>query len=73
MAKKEKRYLVEVTTDTNYCGICAGGVQFAYGKAEIPEGRMVQWYKEHEGYKVTEIADEATEATEEKATKAAKS
>lgn len=72
-AKKEKRYLVEVETDANYCGICAGGVQFAYGKAEIPEGRMAEWYREHDGYKVTEIADEATEATEEKATKAAKS
>ena len=59
-AKKEvKKYLVEVTGNTQYCGICAGGVQFANGKAEIPEGRMVEWFKEHEGYKVTEITEAA--------------
>jgi hypothetical protein len=59
-AKKEvKKYLVEVASNPQYCGICAGGVQFANGKAEIPEGRMVQWFKEHEGYKVTEITEEA--------------
>lgn len=60
-AKKEtvKKYLVEVTGNPEYCGICAGGVQFANGKAEIPEGRMVQWYKEHAGYKVTEITEAA--------------
>lgn len=59
-AKKEvKKYLVEVTGNPQYCGICAGGVQFANGKAEIPEGRMVEWFKEHEGYKVTEITEAA--------------
>jgi len=60
-AKKEnqKKYLIEVAGNPQYCGICAGGVQFANGKAEIMEGRMVQWYQEHEGYKVTEIAEAA--------------
>lgn len=60
-AKKEtvKKYLVEVEGNPEYCGICAGGVQFANGKAEIPEGRMVRWYQEHKGYKVTEITEAA--------------
>ena len=31
----------------------------AYGKAQITGGRMVDWFREHEGYEVTEItADE---------------
>jgi len=58
-AKKTKMYLIEVISNPEYCGTCAGGVQFAHGKAQIPEGRMVEWYREHQGYKVTEIAEAA--------------
>lgn len=50
--EKEKVYIVETPVE-NFCGIGAGGVQFAYGKAEICEGWVLDWYKEH-GYKVTE-------------------
>lgn len=55
--KKEegKKYLVKVTTNPNFCGIDAGGVQFANGEAIIGEGTMVNWFKEHEGYSVTEV------------------
>lgn len=58
-AKKAKKYLIEVEGNPKYCGICAGGIQFANGKAEIHEGRMVEWFKEHQGYKVTEITEAA--------------
>ena len=58
-AKKQKMYLIEVIGNKDYVGNGAGGVQFAYGQAKIPEGRMVRWYQEHEGYKVTEITEEA--------------
>ncbi len=62
MAKKEKKvtgYEIKVVTNPNFCGLDAGGVQFAYGKALITGGRMVEWFREHEGYQVTEItADE---------------
>ena len=37
----------------NFCGVGAAGVQFAYGKAEVHEGWVLDWFKEH-GYKVTE-------------------
>jgi len=47
-----KVYIVE-TPVKNYNGVGAGGVQFAYGKAEVNEGWVLDWYKEH-GYKVTE-------------------
>lgn len=47
-----EKYIVE-TPVVNYCGIGAGGVQFAYGKAEVCAGTVLEWYKEH-GYKVTE-------------------
>jgi hypothetical protein len=52
MAAKAKKYIVE-TPVKNYCGVGAGGVQFAYGKAEVAEGWVLDWFKEH-GYTVTE-------------------
>lgn len=68
-AKKAKTvtgYEVKVASNPDFCGIGAGGVQFAYGKAQITEGRMVEWFREHEGYEVTEItADEETTAPAE--------
>ncbi len=47
-----KVYIVE-TPVKDFCGIGAAGVQFAYGKAEVHEGWVLDWYKEH-GYKITE-------------------
>lgn len=64
-AKKTKKvtgYEIKVVTNPSFCGIDAGGVQFSYGKAQITEGRMVEWFREHEGYEVTEIAVEDDEA-----------
>ena len=49
-----KKYLVEVTANPNYCGIGAGGVQFANGRAVIESARMAAWFREHKGYTVTE-------------------
>lgn len=48
----EKVYIVETPVE-GYCGIGAAGVQFAYGKAEVHEGWVLEWFREH-GYKVTE-------------------
>lgn len=45
-----KTFIVK-TKDPNYCGIGAGGVQFAYGRAEVNEGWVLDWYREH-GYAV---------------------
>lgn len=49
----EKVYIVE-TPVQGFCGVGAGGVQFAYGKAEVRPGWVLDWYREH-GYKVTEM------------------
>lgn len=58
-AKKVTGYEIKVVTNPNFCGVDAGGVQFSYGKAQITGGRMVEWFREHDGYEVTEItADE---------------
>lgn len=46
-----------------YVGIGAGGVQFAYGRAEVNEGWVCDWYRE-KGYEVEEITDK-TENTKE--------
>ena len=43
-------YIVK-TPNPDYCGIGAGGVQFAYGQAEVNEGWVLDWYRER-GYKV---------------------
>ncbi len=57
MAKKKKAqtYIVE-TPVKNYCGVGAGGVQFAYGKAEVQSGWVLNWYIE-KGYKVKPKVD----------------
>lgn len=61
MAKKkaEKVYIVEAPVK-NFCGVGAAGVQFAYGKAEVKDGWVLNWFKEH-GYTVTEKVEEAAE------------
>lgn len=51
-ATNEKVFIVE-TPVKNFCGVGAGGVQFAYGKAEVCSGWVLDWYREH-GYMVTE-------------------
>lgn len=61
----EKVFIVE-TPVKDFCGVGAAGVQFAYGKAEVCEGWVLDWFREH-GYKVTEKAaapDAAAEAAE---------
>lgn len=47
-----KMYVVK-TPVKDFCGIGAGGVHFANGQAEIPEGWVLDWYRER-GYKITE-------------------
>ena len=47
-----------------YVGIGAGGVQFAYGRAEVNEGWVCDWYKE-KGYTVEEIVEKAADETKE--------
>lgn len=51
---KEKGFIVKVTGNPTYCGIGAGGVQFANGEAHITSERMAEWFREHEGYEVIE-------------------
>lgn len=53
-AVKPKSWIVSVINGSTYCGIGAGGVQFANGRAEITSKRMADWFKEHEGYNVIE-------------------
>lgn len=49
-----KKYVVKVDSNPNYCGIGAGGVQFANGQAVIESERMAAWFREHNGYTVTD-------------------
>ena len=49
--KKEKVYIVKAPVK-DYVGVGAAGVHFANGQAEVREGWVLDWYKEH-GYTVT--------------------
>ena len=57
------KYLVHSPVE-NFVGIGAGGVQFAYGRAEIYEGWVLDWYRE-KGYKITKIEDKSAKAIED--------
>ena len=63
MANKKavKTYIVKVKNNEGFCGKGAGGVQFANGKAENVSERMANWFKEHEGYEVTEMKETPAE------------
>ena len=60
--KTAKVFIVESPVK-NFCGINAGGVHFAYGKAEVNEGWVLNWYRQH-GYKVTPKTDKSDKGDE---------
>ena len=62
--KTEKVYIVE-TPVKNFVGVGAAGVQFAYGKAEVKEGWVLEWFKK-KGYKVTEKPEAEKPEAEDK-------
>lgn len=51
----EKCWKITVENNSNYCGVDAGGVQFANGTAICHSARIADWFSEHPGYKVEEI------------------
>ena len=52
-ATQDKGYIVKVKSNPAFCGIGAGGVQFANGEAHVTSERMAEWFREHNGYEVT--------------------
>lgn len=54
-ATKEKEYIISVDDNPNFCGIGAGGTQFALGKARIKNEGLARWFSEHKGYTVKEV------------------
>ena len=54
---KVKTYIVSVDKNPDYCGIGAGGAQFAHGKATITSDRLASWFNEHDGYTVAEAKE----------------
>ena len=50
--EKNPSWLVKVKNNPNFCGIGAGGIQFANGEAVVTSGRMAEWFREHDGYEV---------------------
>ena len=62
------KYIIKVETNPTFCGIDAGGVQFANGQAIIEECPLLNWFREHEGYSVGAVEENAEAVAEEKAT-----
>lgn len=52
-ATQDRGYIVKVKSNPAFCGIGAGGVQFANGEAHVTSERMAEWFREHNGYEVT--------------------
>ena len=48
-------YIVKVKNNKEFCGIGAGGTQFANGEATVTNVRLARWFKEHPGYDVEEV------------------
>lgn len=70
----DKKYIVKVTENPEYCGVGAGGAQFANGQATITNEWLANWFRSHDGYTVEEVAQaveqpkpEDTDGAEEKA------
>lgn len=51
-AAEPQVFIVEAPVK-DYVGVGAAGIHFANGKAEVREGWVLDWYREH-GYTVTE-------------------
>ena len=50
-------YKVKVTTNPNFCGVDAGGVQFAHGEAVITDASMASWFQAHVGFSVVLVSN----------------
>ena len=61
-----KKYIIKVETNPSFCGIDAGGVQFANGQAIIEECPLVEWFREHEGYSVKAVDEKPSKKAAEK-------
>lgn len=66
---KGKTYIITVDGNPQYCGVGAGGAQFAHGQATITDDRMASWFQEHEGYIVTEVTDKSATSGNKSANK----
>lgn len=62
--KNNKQWKVTVESNPGFCGVDAGGVQFAHGEAVVESQRLADWFKKHKGYKVTEVKAAAANAAE---------
>lgn len=49
-----KNFIIRTTNIPNFTGVDAGSVAFANGTATISDARMVEWFREHDGYSVEE-------------------
>lgn len=54
--KNEVKKYVVTSPIKNYSGKSAAGIQFAYGKAIVYDGWVLNWFKER-GYKVEEYKE----------------
>lgn len=56
--KGVKTYIITVNNNPDFCGVGAGGVQFANGTARTTRERLAAWFKERGGAYTVEEATE---------------
>lgn len=52
-----RSWIIKVESNPDYCGVGAGGTQFANGKAVTTSERMADWFREHKGYVVEQVKE----------------
>lgn len=56
--KTVKTYIITVNNNPDFCGVGAGGVQFANGTARTTRERLAAWFKERgDAYTVEEATE----------------
>lgn len=63
-AVKAEKWVISIPSNPNYCGESIGGIQFAYGKAEVTDPWLAEWFKTHEGYEVEAVVEETAKEPE---------
>lgn len=56
--KAVKTYIITIKNNPDFCGVGAGGVQFANGTARTTRERLADWFRERPGvYTVEEVTE----------------
>lgn len=50
--KPAEKWVITLKKNKDFCGIGAGSIHFAHGKAETTSKVLADWFRSHDGYEV---------------------